>query len=70
MLRHSGTEHHRQKTFSQAQGVETMLAEPGETGPPSAETSHAWMATKAVDAHGMSTVPSQGWMKSTVRRVG
>lgn len=36
MLRHSGTEHHRKKTFSQAQGMETLLAEPVETGPPSA----------------------------------
>lgn len=58
MLRHSGTEHHRQKSFSQAQGVEGSPAETGEIGPPSAETSHLWVATKAADTQGMLRVSS------------
>lgn len=70
MLRHSGTEHDRQKTFSQAQGVETLLAEPVKTGPPSAETSHLRVATNAADTQGMMGVSSQGRMKHPVRRVG
>lgn len=70
MLRHSGTtERHRQKTFSQAQRVETLLAEPRETGPPSAETSHAQMATKAVDTQGTLAAICLGQMKSSLRRV-
>lgn len=70
MLRHSGSEHHSQKTFSQAQGVEALLAEPGETGPSSAETSHLWVATKAAGTQGTLEVISQGWMKDPVSRVG
>lgn len=50
MLRLSGTEQHRQKTFSQVQGVEDLLSELGETRPSSAETSHLWVATKAVES--------------------
>lgn len=50
MLRLSGTEQHRQKTFSQVQGVEDLLSELGETRLSSAETSHLWVATKAVES--------------------
>lgn len=56
------------KDLSQAQGVETLLVEPGETGPPSAETSHLCMATKAADTQGMLGFSSQGWIKHPVSR--
>lgn len=40
--------------------METLLAEPRETGPPSAETSCAQMATKAVDTQGTLAAISLG----------
>lgn len=62
------TEHHRQRTFSQAQGVETLLAEPGKTEPPSAETSCLGVATKAEDTQGMLELCSQAWMEHPVSK--
>lgn len=49
---------------------EALLTKTGEIRPPSAETSHLRVATKAADTQEMLGVSSQGWMKHPVSRVG
>lgn len=48
--------------------METLLAEPGKTEPPSAETSCLGVATKAEDTQGTLEVSSQAWMEHPVSK--
>lgn len=48
--------------------METLLAEPGKTEPPSTETSCLGVATQAEDTQGMLEVSSQAWMEHPVRK--
>lgn len=48
--------------------MEILLAEPGKTEPPSAETSCLGVATKAEDTQGMLEVSSQAWMEDPVSK--